>query len=169
MKVRTIKEAWIMADKIFPTDYVIDEISSKAAGYTIFRSTATGNDSWISDLGTSLELNIQKGKGIETVRISIEEPEMNSQCRKEVWEMKKFTNEELLKEIDKELRAQMLRRNIRLGFYVNYGFAPNVDNISLLGSYVSTDEIYIEFIVFSPFASYLYKLHNDNIERIKKL
>lgn len=83
--------------------------------------------------------------------------------------MKRFTNEELLKQIDEGLRAQMLRRNVRLCFYVNYGFAPNLDNISLLGSYVSTDEIYIEFIVFSPFASYLYKLHNDNIERIKKL
>ena len=83
--------------------------------------------------------------------------------------MKKFTNEELLKEIDRELRAQMLRSNIRLGFYVNYGFAPNNDNISLLGAYVSTDEIYIEFIVFSTFASWLYKLHNDNIERIRKL
>lgn len=83
--------------------------------------------------------------------------------------MKKFTNEELLKQIDEELRVQMFRRNIRLCFYVNYGFAPNMDNISLLEAYVSTDEIYIEFIVFSPFASYLYKLHNDNIERIQKL
>ena len=83
--------------------------------------------------------------------------------------MKKFTNEELLNQIDEELRTQMFRRNVRLCFYVNYGFAPNVGNISLLEAYVSTDEIYVEFIVYSPFASYLYRLHNDNIERIQKL
>lgn len=83
--------------------------------------------------------------------------------------MKRFTNEELLKQTDEGLKAHMLRSNVRLCFYENYGFAPNLYNISLLGSYISTDEIYIEFIVFSTFASYLYKLHNDNIERIKKL
>lgn len=83
--------------------------------------------------------------------------------------MEKYTNEELLKQIDEVRREQMLKRNVRLCFYVNYGFAPNLYNISLLRSYVSTDEIYIKFIVFSSFASCLYKLHNDNIERIKKL
>lgn len=73
IKVKSIEEAWMKANELFPTDYIKDEQSTQNAGYPIYKSTAFGNGSWISDLGTSLELNIQKGKKIETVRIVIEE------------------------------------------------------------------------------------------------
>lgn len=75
MKITSRKEAWEAADRIFPTDYEEDSESSKTAGYPIFRSTEKGNTSWISDLGNTLELNIQEKEGIRTVRISISKPE----------------------------------------------------------------------------------------------
>lgn len=71
MKVRTIKEAWEEANKIFPYDYKKDEFSSENAGYPIYRSTALDHPvNWISDLGTRLEVNTEDGK---TVYIWIEE------------------------------------------------------------------------------------------------
>ena len=79
IKVRSREEAWMEADKLFPTDYEQDEQSTKNAGYPIFRSTADGNLSWISDLNCTLELNIynKKTKGIDTIRINIiPEPEI---------------------------------------------------------------------------------------------
>lgn len=82
IKVKSIEEAWREANRLFPTDYMKDDQSSANAGYPIYRSTADGNNSWISDLNTSLELNIQNGKGIETVRIVIEpEPEITEEIR----------------------------------------------------------------------------------------
>lgn len=78
--VKSIKEAWKVADKLYPTDYMKDEKASANAGYPIYMSTVEGNGSWISDLNTSLELNIQKGKKLETVRIVIEdEPEITEE------------------------------------------------------------------------------------------
>lgn len=66
------QEAWREADRLFPTDYIKDEQSTEAAGYPIYRSTAEGNGSWISDLGTSLELNITTEDGaIRTERVVI--------------------------------------------------------------------------------------------------
>lgn len=45
-------------------------------------STADGNSSWISDLNTTLELNIQEGKGIKTIRVSIIlEPEITEELK----------------------------------------------------------------------------------------
>lgn len=73
MKATSVKEAWEIADKIFPTDYEKDEASSQRAGYPIYVSTSEGNDSWISDLGNRLELNIWKGDGLESANIWIEE------------------------------------------------------------------------------------------------
>lgn len=82
IKVKSIEEAWREADRLFPTDYMKDDHASTNAGYPIYMSTADGNNSWISDLNTSLELNIQNGKGIETVRIVIEpEPEITEEIR----------------------------------------------------------------------------------------
>ncbi len=73
MKSYTVKnrtEAWKKAAEIFPTDYEKDINSSNRAGYPVYRSNI---DSmfyyWISDLGTSLELNM----GAETIRININE------------------------------------------------------------------------------------------------
>lgn len=73
IEVKNAAEAWREADRRFPTDYIKDEESSAAAGYPIYKSTADGNDSWISDLGTSLELNIKKGARIYSERIVIKQ------------------------------------------------------------------------------------------------
>lgn len=75
MQVRTVKDAWELANKLFPTDYIQDTESSQRAGYPIYRSTAEGNDSWISDLGNRLEVNIwiEDDDGVESTNIWIEE------------------------------------------------------------------------------------------------
>lgn len=57
MKVSSVKEAWELANRLFPTDYEKDEQSSSNAGYPIYQSTAKGVNAWISDLGNRLELN----------------------------------------------------------------------------------------------------------------
>jgi hypothetical protein len=69
MKVNSRREAWKLADEAFPTDYLIDSVSSEAAGYNIYRSTSDGVNAWISDLGDRLEVNIEH----ETFNIWIEE------------------------------------------------------------------------------------------------
>lgn len=73
MKVTSVEQAWIEANKIFPTDYEKDEASSSRAGYPIYRSTAEGNNSWISDCGTHLELNICDKGSVKSINIWIEE------------------------------------------------------------------------------------------------
>ena len=70
MTAKNREEAWKMADTIFPTDYMKDDLASSAAGYPIYKSTAEGNESWISDLGCRLEVNTDDGK---TVNVWIEE------------------------------------------------------------------------------------------------
>ena len=70
MKTKSRKAAWEVADSIFNTDYMKDELRSKNAGYDIYHSTASGVNAWISDLGDRLEVNMENG---ETVNIWIEE------------------------------------------------------------------------------------------------
>lgn len=58
MKVSSVKEAWELADRLFPTDdYEKDEERSSRAGYPVYHSTAEGVNAWISDRGNRLELN----------------------------------------------------------------------------------------------------------------
>lgn len=74
MKANSVKEAWQIADKIFPTDYQKDDASSERAGYSIYETTSKEEKFagfHISDLNTRLELNM----GNETVTIWIEESE----------------------------------------------------------------------------------------------
>lgn len=60
--VETTKQAWEQADKLFPTDYIKDDRSSKNAGYPVYRSTAESLPNafynTISDLGNRLEINL---------------------------------------------------------------------------------------------------------------
>ena len=70
MKVNSREQAWIEADKLFPTDYIKDAEKSVAAGYDIYYSTCEGVNAWISDLEDRLEINLATG---ETVNIWIEE------------------------------------------------------------------------------------------------
>lgn len=61
MYVKSKEEAWRVARNIFPTDFKLDNMATANAGYDIYYSTVEGNDEWISDLGTSLELNMKRG------------------------------------------------------------------------------------------------------------
>lgn len=70
MEVNSKEQAWIEADKLFPTDYIKDETKSENAGYDIYCSTCDGVNAWISDLDSKLEVNLENG---ETVNIWIEE------------------------------------------------------------------------------------------------
>lgn len=72
MKVATVKEAWELANRLFPTDYVHDEYGSNNAGYPIYMSTQEGSNAHISDLNTRLELNYDDGR---SENIWIEEKE----------------------------------------------------------------------------------------------
>lgn len=66
MKANSTYQAWMMANEIFPTDYIKDEDSSRNAGYPIYRSTldSTCTDKFqpwycqIADLNTRLEITI---------------------------------------------------------------------------------------------------------------
>lgn len=62
MKVSSVKEAWELANRLFPTDYEKDEEMSRRAGYPIYHSTADGVNAWISDLNNRLELNYSNGE-----------------------------------------------------------------------------------------------------------
>lgn len=86
MTVFSKKDAWAEADKIFPTDYIKDELRSERAGYDIYVSTVEGVNAWISDLGTRLEININE----------------KSQC---IWIAKKKTLEEIIAS-EKECRTE---------------------------------------------------------------
>lgn len=68
IKVNSVSEAWRAAARIFPTDYEINEESSKRAGYPIYETVSTDERFFgfhISDLNTRLEVNM----GAETVTI----------------------------------------------------------------------------------------------------
>lgn len=64
MKANTRERAWTIANEVFPTDYMKNEIRSKRAGYDIYESTAEGVNAWISDLGDRLEVNLDNGTTI---------------------------------------------------------------------------------------------------------
>lgn len=74
MKVNSVKEAWGIANRLFPTDYRKSYERSERAGYDIYVSTADNNESWISDLGKRLEINVVNENGTkDTINIQIEE------------------------------------------------------------------------------------------------
>ena len=65
------EEAWKKAQEIFGCSYDLDAERSERAGYNIYTG-CSDVDCWISDLGSSLELNMSNG---ETILIGVEEPE----------------------------------------------------------------------------------------------
>ena len=59
-----------------------DDVASERAGYPIYKSTAEGNDSWISDLNTRLEINVSTSRYLKTTNIDIEQmPEIEVEDR----------------------------------------------------------------------------------------
>lgn len=71
MKVKSIKYAWIEANKIFLTDNKYDTYRSKWAGYSIYYSTAGGVNAWSGSLKICLEVNLPDGKNIN---IGLQDP-----------------------------------------------------------------------------------------------
>lgn len=61
MKVSTVKEAWELARRLFPSDYELDSSSIERAGYKVYKSTAEGSNARICDLNDRLELNYDNG------------------------------------------------------------------------------------------------------------
>jgi len=62
IEVNSKAEAWSIIDRIFPTDYSVDEVSSAAAGYKVYRSTAEGHwYDYICDLNDRYEVNLSNG------------------------------------------------------------------------------------------------------------
>ncbi len=57
MEVSSVKEAWKLANWLFPTDYEKDQERSSRAGYPIYHSTVEGVNAWISEFSDRLELN----------------------------------------------------------------------------------------------------------------
>lgn len=85
MQAKNIAEAWRMADDLFPTDYTLDYNKTERAGANIYVSTADGNDSWISDLGTRLEVNIVEGATCKSYNIQIDEEPAITTTRRIDW------------------------------------------------------------------------------------
>ena len=76
MRAKTTAEAWKMANELFPTDYMKDDVVSKRAGYPQYYSTSPehSNDH-INDLNVRLEVVI----GGKCTNIWIEEKEVAHQ------------------------------------------------------------------------------------------
>ena len=75
--VETVKAAWEIVDRLFPTDYEEDARSTMNAGYKVYRSTRRASETdyynYICDLGTVLEINIcdENWNGY-TIRVNIQ-------------------------------------------------------------------------------------------------
>lgn len=77
MEVNSREEAWKLVNRLFPTDYEKDEVSSQNAGYPIYKSTSSDEEyrfAQIADLKCRLEVN----DGIQTINIWIEEKEVKT-------------------------------------------------------------------------------------------
>lgn len=106
IKVNSVSEAWRAAARIFPTDYEMNEESSKRAGYSIYETVSTDerfSGFHISDLATRLEVNM----GAETVMIWIEEDAFEIVVKGLTEEEK----ESLKEVVDKEIRRIKYRRH----------------------------------------------------------
>jgi hypothetical protein len=76
----SVKEAWEIVNKYFPSDYEKDEKCSEKAGYPVYRSTSESLPNayynYICDLGNCIEINLcdEDWQG-STIRVEIREPE----------------------------------------------------------------------------------------------
>lgn len=115
MKVSSTREAWEIANILFPTDRGKDEERSQNAGYNIYTSTAENNASWISDLGNRLEINVVSENGeVNTTNIWIEEKETKALAvtvKSMTREFKEYTIENIIS-------VQYIARNLVLVYMV---------------------------------------------------
>ncbi len=77
MTVKTIADAWIVANLMMKHDYQHDSERSKNAGYPIYFTTKEGGNEWISDLGDRLEVN----QGCNSTNIWIEDEQQKREGR----------------------------------------------------------------------------------------
>lgn len=98
MIVKSREEAWEMADRFFPTDYMQDDVLSRRAGYPVYISTSI-NEAYkaaqIADLDCRLEVN----DGIQTINIwirNVEVPEMKATVRSLTGEFEEYTIEQIV-------------------------------------------------------------------------
>ena len=71
--VKNRDDAWAIVNAIFPTDYQHDSERSANAGYDVYSTTREeGAFCWISDLGSTLEMNMPNG---DTVNVCIVDDE----------------------------------------------------------------------------------------------
>ena len=80
MVVRTMAEAWRIADEQTSADYEYDIGRSARAGYPIYYTTAEGLTEYICDLGDRLEVNRADG---QTVNIWIK-PDFSDDEKREI-------------------------------------------------------------------------------------
>lgn len=64
MVVRTMAEAWKIADEQTSADYEYDAGRSARAGYPVYYTTAEGATEYICDLGDRLEVNRADGQTV---------------------------------------------------------------------------------------------------------
>ena len=136
IEVNSRSDAWKIVDEIFPMDYEKDEISSKNAGYPVFRATGDGNYyNYICCLNDRMEVNFSGGKTVNiwyseayfrmrdlachNVKLSNELDEMSGQL---AWEkhLNKLYEEEIAK-----LRAENeeLQNKLQKIFNITVNFA----------------------------------------------
>lgn len=72
VRVFSRKDAWNVANTIFPTDYIMNVELTERAGYPVYTSTSNDSDAYISDLGCRLEVNLYSDD-MEDVTIWIDE------------------------------------------------------------------------------------------------
>lgn len=98
MIAKSREEAWEMADRFFPTDYVRDDVLSRRAGYPVYASTSASEAyqaARIADLGCRLEVN----DGIQTCNIWVrntEVSEMRATVRSLTGEFEEYTLEQII-------------------------------------------------------------------------
>ena len=124
MKVNSREEAWRQADRIFPTDYIKNEIASLNAGYPIYRSTSGSEEyrfAQIADLNCRLEIN----DGIQTINIWIEEEvkTMTATVRSMTGEFNEYKVENIVS-------VQYIANNLVLTYTSEGGVKTNTYNSS---------------------------------------
>ena len=72
IKATSVKEAWGLANRLFPTSFEKDENKSRKSGIAIYRSTESGTEAYISDFGDMLVISHPDG-GTETIWIELPE------------------------------------------------------------------------------------------------
>ena len=126
MKVNSREEAWRQADRIFPTDYIKNELASLNAGYPIYRSTSDSEEyrfAQIADLNCRLEIN----DGIQTINIWIEEEEEVKTMTATVRSMTGEFNEYKVENI---VSVQYIANNLVLTYMSEGGVKTNTYNSS---------------------------------------